>query len=138
MGAQVAIIRVVIADDSPAILEGISSLIDSSQSFQVVGLASNGAEAVAPASELLPDVIVMDAQMPTMDGIEATRTIKQDHRGVGILFLSAFTDHLKAALTAGADGYLIKDCTPEELLSNLKRIAGLMSQRRGLAVHVRP
>ena len=131
VGAQTKMIRVVIADDSAAILEGLAYLIDSNGAFQVVGLASNGAEAVARASELLPDVIVMDAQMPTMDGIEATTRIKQDHPGVGVLFLSAFADHLEAALTAGADGYLIKDCTPEELLNNLKRIAGLMSPLRG-------
>lgn len=123
-------IRVVIADDSAAILEGISSWIDSNKSFQVVGLAENGAEAVALASELLPDVMVMDAQMPTMDGIEATKRIKQDHPGVDVLFLSAFTDHLEAGLAAGADGYLIKDCTPEDLLTNLERIANLMRQRR--------
>ena len=123
-------IRVVIADDSTAILEGLSSLIGASKSFQVVGLASDGAQAVAQASALLPDVIVMDAQMPTMDGIEATKIIKQGHPGVGVLFLSAFIDHLEAGLAAGADGYLVKDCTPEELLGNLKRIAGLMKQRR--------
>ena len=123
-------IRVIIADDSTAILEGLSSLIDSQESFQVVGLANNGAEAVSQASALLPDVMVMDAQMPTMDGIEATKRIKQDCPGVGVLFLSAFTDHIEAGLAAGADGYLVKDCTPEELLNDLRRIAGLMRQRR--------
>lgn len=123
-------IRVVIADDSTAILEGLSSLIDADKPFQVVGLAGNGAEAVAQASALLPDVLVMDVQMPIMDGIEATQRIKQDHPGVGVLILSAFADHLEAGLAAGADGYLLKDCTPEELLTDLKRIAGLMRQRR--------
>ena len=123
-------IRVVIADDSTAILEGLSSWIDSSESFQVEGLASNGTEAVAQVLRLLPDVVVMDAQMPAMDGVEATKRIKQDNPGVGVLFLSAFADHLETALAAGADGYLVKDCTPEELLNHLLRVAGLMRQRR--------
>ena len=123
--------RVVIADDSTAILEGLSSLIDADKPFKVVALAGNGAEAVAQASALLPDVLVMDVQMPIMDGIEATQRIKQDHPGVGVLIRSAFADYFEAGLAAGADGYLLKDCTPEELLTDLKRIAGLMRQRRG-------
>ena len=73
-------IRVLIADDSPAIRDGLSSLIGAQSDFFVVGTAGDGLEAVEMAKDLRPDVVIMDAQMPRMDGIEATREIKRDLR----------------------------------------------------------
>ena len=77
------------------------------------------------AGELLPDVVIMDAQMPNMDGVEATRLIKLTLPGVGVLSLSVFADYLEASIAAGAEGYLMKDCEPEELFSELRRIAAV-------------
>ena len=72
---------------------------------------------------MLPDVVIMDAQMPNMDGVEATRRIKRELPGVGVLFFSAFADYLEASVAAGSDGYLNKDCSPSELLNEIRRIA---------------
>ncbi len=116
-------IRVLIADDSVAIRDSIASLLNPTSGFQVVGIASDGLEAVEKAGELLPDVVIMDAQMPNMDGVEATRRIKRDLPGVGVLFFSVFADYLEASIAAGSDGYLNKDCSPSELFTEIKRIA---------------
>ena len=116
-------IRVLIADDSAAIRESIASLLNPASGFQVVGLAADGLEAVEQARELLPDVVIMDAQMPNMDGVEATGQIKQTIPGVGVLLFSVFTDYKDAGIAAGVDGYLVKDCELEELIAELKRIA---------------
>ncbi len=116
-------IRVLIADDSPAIRDGLSSLIDAQSDFFVVGTAGDGLEAVEKAKDLRPDIVIMDAQMPRMDGIEATRKIKRDFPAISILFLSTFTDHIEASRAAGCDGYLTKDCDPKQLYAEVRLIA---------------
>ena len=116
-------IRVLIVDDSPHIRDGLSSLIDAQSDFSVVGTAGDGLEAVEKAKELRPDVVVMDVQMPRMDGIEATREIKREFPCIRILFLSTFTDHIEAGHEAGCDGYLTKDCDPKQLYSEVRLIA---------------
>ena len=123
-------IRILIADDSAAIRDAICSLLNPPSGFQVVGLASDGLEAVEKARELLPDVVLMDAQMPNMDGVEATWHIKQTLPGVGVLFLSVFVDYLEASIDAGAEGYLMKDCGLQEFLTELKRVAAISSTGR--------
>jgi len=124
------IIRIVIADDSVAIQDSLSSLLNPESGFRVVGLASDGLEAVEKARELLPDVVIMDAQMPNMGGVEATRQIKQSNLSVGILLFSVFTDYTEAGMAAGADGYLMKDCELEELFAELQRIANISTDGR--------
>ena len=89
-------IRVLIADDSNAILDGLCALLCPECGFEVVGVARDGLEALEKAKELLPDVVLMDAQMPNMDGVEATRQIKQSLPDMGILFFSVFSNHLEA------------------------------------------
>ena len=123
------IIRILIADDSDAILDGLATLLNQTSGFQVVGLADDGLQAVEKARELLPDVVIMDAQMPNMDGVEATRRIKRELPGIGVLFFSVFADYLEASVAAGSDGYLNKDCSPSELFNEIKRIAALSSGR---------
>ncbi len=118
-------IRILIADDSAAMRDALSSLLNAAKGFEVVGFAGDGLEAVEKAGELLPDVVIMDAQMPNMDGVEATRLIKLTLPGVGVLSLSVFNDCLEASIAAGAEGYLMKDCEPEELLSELRRVAAM-------------
>ena len=119
-----------IADDSVAIRNSLSSLLDPQSGFQVVGLASDGLEAMEKSRELLPEVVIMDAQMPNMDGVEATRQIKQTTCGVGVLLFSVFADYTEAGIAAGADGYLMKDCELEELFAELNRIANISRARR--------
>ena len=116
-------IRVLIADDSPAVQEGLCSWLEAHTDFEVVGTAGDGREAVKKVGELLPDVVIMDAQMTDMDGVEATRRIKKAHPAVGVLFLSVYANYIAASREAGADGYLLKDCEPEELLAKLRDIA---------------
>ena len=124
-------ITILIADASEVILDCLSSLLNQKRGLEVVGLARDGVEAVDKARELLPNVVIMDAQMPNMDGIEATRRIKQEAPAVGILFFSVFTDQLEASLDAGADGYIGKDCDPGELISEVKRITAAMRAAKG-------
>ncbi len=123
-------IRVLIVDDSAAMRDALSSLLNAADCFQVVGIAGDGLEAVEKAGELLPDVVMMDAQMHNMDGVEATLHIKQILPGVGILVLSVFADYLEASKDAGAEGYLMKDCELEELFSELRRIAAVVGGNR--------
>ena len=119
-------IRVLIADDTPAVRDGVSALLCPEYGFEVVGLAKDGLEAVTKAKELIPDVVVMDAQMPHMDGIQATQLIKKALPKTGVLVFSVFTDYLEVGMAAGADGCLCKDCDPDDLMSELKRIAALV------------
>ena len=123
-------IRILIVDDSAAMRDALSSLLNAAKGFEVVGFAGDGLEAVERAGELLPDVILMDAQMPNMDGVEATRHIKLNLPSVRVLSLSVFTDCLEASIAAGAEGYLMKDCEPEELFSELRRIAAISGDNR--------
>ena len=123
-------IRILIVDDSAAMRDALSSLLNAEKCFEVVGIAGDGLEAVEKAGELLPDVIMMDAQMPNMDGVEATRHIKLNLPSVRVLSLSVFTDCLEASIAAGAEGYLMKDCEPEELFSELRRIAAISGDNR--------
>ena len=121
--------RILVDDDSVAIREGLYSLLGRHPDFEVVGSAEDGREGLDKALELLPDVVIMDAQMPNMDGVEATRRIKEGSASVGVLFFSVFTDHIERAITAGADGHLVKDCEPRELFSEVRRIAAEYQQK---------
>ena len=124
-------IRVLIADDSPPILESLMSLLNRQPDIDVVGTATNGIEVVEKASQLVPHVVIMDAQMPHLDGVEATKQIKQALPSIGVLFLSVYTDYLEASIAAGSDGYLTKDCEMKELFSEIRRIASNLQESCG-------
>jgi len=115
-------IKVLIVDDSSAVRDGLQSILRAHPDIEVVGEAANGSEAIIKAEQLHPDVILMDAQMPEMDGVEATRRIKERLHELKILFLTVHTTHIEAGLAAGADGYLMKDCGREELLQTIRRV----------------
>ena len=111
-------IRVLIADDHPLFRDGVRVLLDSLPEVEVTGEAGNGEEAVSQAATLQPDVILMDLQMPGMNGIEATRHILQVNPKAGVIVLTMFEDDdsLLAALRAGARGYVLKGADQTELL----------------------
>lgn len=116
-------IKVIIADDSDFVRDGMRIILSVDEEFEVVGCASNGKEAVAIAKENKADVILMDIQMPVMDGIEATAEIVR--RGLGkVLILTTFDDDklVKQAISNGAVGYLIKNHTPEQLKQTIKSV----------------
>lgn len=113
-------IRVLLVDDQPLLRSGFRALLDLEEDIEVVGEAGDGEQAVALARELLPDVALVDVQMPGADGIEATRRIALDPRlaGVHVVILTSygFDEYVLDALRAGAAGFLVKDIEPEDLL----------------------
>jgi DNA-binding NarL/FixJ family response regulator len=118
-------IRVMLADDHALFRKGVASLLSACPDIEVVGEAENGAEAVARVAELMPDLILMDIQMPELNGLEATRRIKAEHPYVKIVMLTIAEEDrsLFDAIKAGAQGYLLKKMEPEEFLSMLRGIS---------------
>ena len=114
---QATPVRVLIADDHPVFRDGLATLLEPHPDIEVVGRAADGAEAVALAAELRPDVIVMDIQMPELNGIEATRRVLAQQPGVGVLVFTMGEDDgtLLSAMRAGARGYLVKGASQEEV-----------------------
>ncbi|MFF0445443.1 response regulator [Streptomyces sp. NPDC004609] len=117
-------IRVLLADDQRLVRAGFRSILEDEDDIEVVGEASNGTEAVGLATELLPDIVLMDIQMPGEDGLAATRRIVGDERlgGVRVVILTTFDvdDYVYDALRAGASGFLVKDTMPMELLHGIR------------------
>ena len=116
-------IKVIIADDSDFVRDGMRIILGIDEEFEVMGCARNGREAVELSIQRGADVILMDIQMPDMDGIEATKEIVARNLGK-VLILTTFDDYdlVKKALDNGAKGYLIKNHTPEELKQMIKSI----------------
>ncbi len=111
-------IRVLIADDHPLFRDGLRVLLNSIPQTQLVGEAANGEEVLKQAAALQPDVILMDIQMPRLNGIDATRLILRTNPNVGIIVLTMFEDDdlVIAALRAGARGYILKGADQTEIL----------------------
>jgi DNA-binding NarL/FixJ family response regulator len=120
------VIRVVVADDQDLVRAGFRVLIESADDIEVVGEASDGHEAVRVVTSELPDVVLMDIRMPTLDGLEATRQIlsQEKARGVRVLILTTFDldEYVHEALRAGASGFLLKDASPAALLDAIRVI----------------
>ena len=115
-------IRVLIADDSPPVRHGLQSILRAYSDMELVGEAANGQEAIAMSEQVQPDVILMDAQMPVMDGVEATRHIKERWPSIKVLFLTVHSSYVEAAMAAGADGHLMKDCRRQELVQTIREM----------------
>ena len=115
-------IRVLIADDHPVFRDGLATLLEPHPDIEVVARAADGAEAVALAAEHRPDVVVMDIQMPELDGIEATRRITARHPETRVVMLTMNEDDdtVLSAIRAGASGYLLKGSGAEEVLGAIK------------------
>jgi DNA-binding NarL/FixJ family response regulator len=117
-------IRVLLVDDHTLIRAGFRALLDAEDDIEVVAEAADGREAIALASRHLPDVALVDIQMPVLDGIEATRQIAADPRlaGVHVVILTNYglDQHVYTALRAGACGFLVKDTEPADLLHGIR------------------
>jgi DNA-binding NarL/FixJ family response regulator len=119
------VIRVLLAEDHAVVRTGLLQLLGGLGEMDVVGAATGGEEAVALAAEHKPDVVLMDLEMPGIDGIEATRRIRGAHPDVNVVVLTAFSDRERIldAIDAGAVGYLLKDAEPDELVRGLHAAA---------------
>jgi two-component system response regulator DesR len=117
-------IRLLIADDQALVRGALGALLELEPDLTVVGMAADGAEAVRLAEELRPDVCLMDIQMPGMDGVEATRRIRQASAGTRVLVVTTFArpGYLRSALDAGASGFIVKDTPAEELAEAVRRV----------------
>ena len=120
-------IRVLLADDQELVRAGLEMILDAAADLRVVGQASDGHEAVELTRRLLPDVVLMDVRMPTMDGIEATRQILQTAAGdrPRVLMLTTFDldDYVFEAFRAGASGFLVKDARSDQILEGIRAVA---------------
>ncbi len=119
-------LRVLIADDHPTFRDGLRALLDAAPDLILVGEAATGEEVGALAGTLQPDVILMDIQMPGMNGIEATRAILRASPHIGVLVVTMFEDDnsVFAAMRAGARGYLLKGAKYDEILRAIRAVGG--------------
>ena len=120
-------IRVLLADDQAMVRAGFRMILEMQDDMEVVGEAADGAETIAAVKKLKPDIVLMDIQMPGMDGLEATRRIIEMHDEVPtkVLILTTFErdDYIFEALRTGACGFLLKNATPEDLVAGIRVVA---------------
>jgi DNA-binding NarL/FixJ family response regulator len=119
-------VRVLIVDDQSLVRAGFRMILESEEDVEVVGEAADGAEAIAAAEELSPDVILMDVRMPNVDGLEATRRLLEGKdEGPRVLILTTFDldEYVYEALKVGASGFLLKDTPPEQLVEAIHVVA---------------
>jgi DNA-binding NarL/FixJ family response regulator len=121
---RLEILRILIAEDHPLFRKGMISLLSSVPELEVVGEARTGEEAIVRTAELQPDVVLMDLQMPKVNGIEATRRILQESPSVRVLVVTLFEDgdSVFMALRAGARGYVLKDADEEEMVASIRAV----------------
>ncbi len=119
-------IRVIIADDHLAIRAGIRRLLSQKPDISVVGEAKNGVETLALTDELRPDVLLLDIDMPDIDGVEVTRRLRKKNLPVRILIVSSYADesYIRMILEEGVSGYLIKDDAPAKIVDEIRALAG--------------
>ena len=115
-------IRVLVVDDHPVLRSGLAQLLRQAEGVELIGLAADGDEGVELAVEESPDVVLMDLEMPGLDGIEATLRIRSARPETQVVVLTSFSDRVRIldALDAGAAGYLLKDAEPDELLRGIR------------------
>jgi DNA-binding NarL/FixJ family response regulator len=118
-------VRVVLVDDHAVVRTGLAQLLTGAGGIDVVGQAGDGAEALEVVRRTRPAVVVMDLQMPGVDGVAATRSILAEELGAEVVVLTSFSDNARivAALDAGAVGYLLKDADPEDLIEGIRAVS---------------
>jgi DNA-binding NarL/FixJ family response regulator len=118
-------VRTLVVDDQALIREGLAIILDAQPDIEVVGQAADGREAIALASRLQPDVVLMDIKMPRIDGLAATREIKRRDPSIQILILTTYSEDelIFEGIRAGASGYLLKDITREQLADAVRGAA---------------
>jgi two-component system response regulator NreC len=117
--------RIVVVDDHAIMRDGLSALLDKEEEFEVVGTASDGKTAIEVVDRLAPDIVIMDLSMPRTDGARAIAAIKRKHEDLKIVVLTFHKEeaHIRTALEAGADAYVLKDNGREELLAAINNVA---------------
>lgn len=118
-------LRIFLADDHTVVREGLKRLIEVETDMEVIGEAADGLEAVTRATEMKPDVLVIDISMPELNGAQAARRIKQTHPGIGVLALTVHEDksYLRELLEAGASGYVLKRAAGDELIHAIRAVS---------------
>ena len=145
------IIRVLIVDDHPIVRQGLATVLEQQEDLSVVGQAVDGLEAVAKARDLLPDIILMDLQMPNLDRVGAITQIIGERADTKIVILTTYDtdEYIFSGIEAGARGYLLKDSPPNEVVTAIKtvfqgesmiqpRVASRLLDRLGQLSHVHP
>ncbi|MEC0248585.1 response regulator transcription factor [Paenibacillus chitinolyticus] len=117
-------IRILLADDHAVVRKGLQMFLATQPDLELAGEASDGRQALEMIASLSPDVVLMDLNMPGLNGIEAAEIIKRDHPRVKVIVLTSFSDqdHVLPAVRAGARGYLLKDIEPDELVRAIRRV----------------
>ena len=114
--------RILIVDDNHSFRKGMQALLEIQPDMQVVGQAPNGHKALELVEELLPDIVLLDAQMPGMSGVEVTRKIKSRWMQMKVILMTMYADYRSKAIAAGADAFLSKGIPPEHTLAVIRGI----------------
>ena len=117
-------IRIMIVDDQGLIRDGLKMILSLCEDIEVIGEAVNGKDAIESLSINRPDIILMDIRMPIMNGVEATKVIKERYPGIKIIILTTFNEdqYIFEGLKNGADGYILKDVKSEEIIRSIKEV----------------
>ena len=116
--------KVLIADDDALIRDGLKMILELEKDMEVVGTAANGQDCISLCLEKSPDLVLMDIRMPVMDGVQATKLIKEQFANIKILFLTTFkdTEYIISGIKYGAEGYVLKSSSPEVIIDSLRMI----------------
>ncbi|MFZ5986154.1 MAG: response regulator [Bacillota bacterium] len=118
--------KVLIVDDDALIRDGLKILLEFEEDIEVVGAVANGYDAVKMCEKAQPDIVLMDIRMPVMDGVQATKQIKQQYKDIKVLMLTTFKDaeYIRSAVKCGAEGYILKSKPSESIIESIRAVYG--------------